>query len=98
MFDAATDAFTAWVARYPTLAQWVLDDLDFVCSLIDLSETGGLERHGPATLIEMRLALVRLYQVAVQAGFGEVAVLFYRWYERCCLALLPFWSGGMGGR
>lgn len=94
MLDAATDAFTAWVARYPTLAQWVLDDLDFVCSLIDLSETGGLERHGPATLVEMRLALVRLHQVASQAGFGEVAALFYRWYERCCLALLPFWLGG----
>jgi hypothetical protein len=98
MLDAAYDAFSAWVARSPTLAQWVLDDLDFVCSLLDLSETGGLERHGPATLIEMRLALVRLYQVASQAGFGAVAALFYHWYERCCLALLPFWSDSMRGR
>jgi len=98
MLDATTDAFIGWVVRYPALAQSVLDDLDFVCSLVDLSETGGLERHGPATLIEMRLALVRLYQVAAQAGFSEVVALFYGWYERCCLALLPFWSGGMGGR
>lgn len=88
------DAFTAWVVQFPALAEWVLADLTLVCSLVDPSQ-GIVSSQTPMTLIDLRDALVRLYRVASEAGFVEIAALFYRWYERCCLALLPWWPGGM---
>lgn len=92
---ADEDAFAAWVSRFPSLAAWVLADIQLVDQMMAGSSGGALLHCSPAALLDMRDALARLHAVASEAGFVDVAAFFYQCYERCCRALLPFWPGGM---
>jgi hypothetical protein len=91
-FEEEEDQFLAYLVQYPTLSGRVLRDLEllqvvYVRMLASPVPGGG---SYVADVTEGRMVAARLFMVAWESGYVEVAMRFYAVYVKYCLMLLAY--------
>ncbi len=77
--------YSRWVSQHAVYAQQASVDLNTAHLVLH-------EMVGPSVLdvVAARDALARLYAVACEGGFSDVATIFYRSYEHACWLLMAW--------
>jgi hypothetical protein len=87
------DRFLAYLVQYPTLARRVLRDLELLQAVYVMMLASPVPGGGAyvANVTEGRMVAVRLFMVAWESGYVEVAMRFYAVYVKYCLMLLAYY-------